>query len=140
MNVRAKFFVAEVTKQASMPDNVTVILRPVSRGDGNAQWASATPSGELRMAINSASAARVFEDALGQEFYLDFTPAEVHLDANDGHPFRLSEKGEGVYGHGKCGECEKPREEHTVIVDASVLMGGGRILGSEVGRSVRDTQ
>jgi len=79
MAVRAKFFVATLTKHASglphgrTPDGWSppipvgeVVMRPVTRGEENAQWASATPSGEFRMTIRG-EALPWFEERLGGE-------------------------------------------------------------------------
>ena len=73
--VRAKVYVAELKRQAYNPDGVTVIFRAAT-GEDNKRWALATPNLELSMAIKNPLAADVFEQALGKEFYLDFTPAE----------------------------------------------------------------
>lgn len=58
MAVKARFYVAEVTRRPSgrmggyaAPVPVgDVVLRPVG-GKGNEEWASATPSGEMRMTV-----------------------------------------------------------------------------------------
>jgi len=80
MVVRAKFYVRAITRYNS---GGSVELQAVVRGNENKSWSSATPSGQLTMAILNESALRVFEDALDRgrkgeikpEFYMDFTPA-----------------------------------------------------------------
>lgn len=72
MAVLARFYVAEVTRYASLqgwadpaPKGV-VVMRPVTRGEENAQWASATPSGEFKMTV-SGPAWPWFDERLGRE-------------------------------------------------------------------------
>lgn len=74
MSVRAKFFVQEITRRAYNPGAVEVTLSAVSRGADNKEWAAATPSGSIKMSIQNESAAEAFYQ-LGDEFYVDFTPA-----------------------------------------------------------------
>ena len=75
MAVLARFYVAEITRYANgmkRPGYADpapigkVTLRPVTRGEANAIWASATPSGEMTMTING-SAMSWFEERLGSE-------------------------------------------------------------------------
>ena len=106
--VRAKFYVAEISRKAYNPRQATVVLQAVSRGDGNAQWSEATPSGRLEMSITNERAVDAL--VLGQEYYLDFTPAEAHLNPMDGHAFRPST---GYGGAGSCGECGTAKANHT---------------------------
>lgn len=74
--VRAKVYVAELKRQAYNPDGCTVVFRAATSGsEENKNWALATPMLELSMSIKNPIAADVFEQALGKEFYLDFTPA-----------------------------------------------------------------
>jgi len=78
MAVIAKFYVAEYTRQAYQPDAASVVLRATSRKEGdNADFWSATPSGELKMSLSAAggAAARWFEARLGQDVYLTFEDA-----------------------------------------------------------------
>jgi hypothetical protein len=70
--VRAKFFVQEITRRAHNPNGVEVTLSAVSRGKDNTEWASYTPSGQIKMTILNEVASSQFE--LGDEFYVDFTP------------------------------------------------------------------
>lgn len=69
--IRAKFYVAEVTKFANggyadpkPMGNVT--MRPVTRGEDNREWASATPSGEFKMTV-IGDAFPWFDEHLGRE-------------------------------------------------------------------------
>jgi hypothetical protein len=75
MSVQARFYIAEVHKHASgiKSENWAppapagkVIMRPVTRGEANAIWASATPSGLFEMVIHS-DALTWFEDRLATE-------------------------------------------------------------------------
>lgn len=74
-DVRAKFFVAEVGKTQY---GGKVVLRPVTRGEDNKAWASATPSGECVMTIKNELALQVFD--VGDEFYVDFTKIEPNRE------------------------------------------------------------
>jgi hypothetical protein len=73
MTVRAKLFVQSVTRNAYQPDAAVITLAAVTRGQDNKAWAAATPTANLNMTILNAAAADLFE--LGEEYYLDFTPA-----------------------------------------------------------------
>lgn len=75
--VRAKVYVAELKRNAYMPDGITVVLRAVTQGEENKVWASATPQLELSMQIKNPLAGEVFDTRLGKEFYVDFTPIET---------------------------------------------------------------
>lgn len=86
MAVQARFYVAEVTLYpdaagyAAPKPRGKVIMRPVTRGEDNAPWASATPSGLLEMTVHGG-ALPWFQDRLGQEIAitLDDTPAHTAL-------------------------------------------------------------
>lgn len=76
MAVQARFYVAEITKQAyggwAPPAPAgKVILQPVTRGEANKDWASATPSGRIEMTIITGALAW-FEERLGQEVAITF--------------------------------------------------------------------
>lgn len=73
--VRAKFRVETITRTASMPDGAVIELKAVCADDvpENQRFHKWTPSGSLSMCVNNPSAVEQF--ALGQEFYIDFTPA-----------------------------------------------------------------
>lgn len=71
MSVRARFYVAEVSKFANGgyadPKPVgRVVMRAVARGEHNKAWASATPSGELTMTV-IGGALPWFEERIGAE-------------------------------------------------------------------------
>ncbi len=78
--VRAKFFVATLEPWFAQGKRGggSVKLRAVYSNDPNhenkAFW-DATPNGEITMGINNPDAFEFFfKNALGQEFYVDFTP------------------------------------------------------------------
>jgi hypothetical protein len=79
MNVRAKFWVKEITNHhTNSPDAVsaTVKLAPVY-DDGtkqNADWSKYTPQGEISMMITNPAAVAAF--SLGAKYFVDFTPTE----------------------------------------------------------------
>lgn len=83
MSVRAKFYVAEVTQFAHLSNYAApapagkVVLRPVTRGEENAEWASATPSGEFSMTVQG-NAFPWFQERIGKELSitLDDVPGE----------------------------------------------------------------
>lgn len=74
MAVQARFYVAEINQYASQaqaiyasPAPVGVVkMRPVARGEHNAEWASSTPSGEFTMTVRG-EAFPWFQARLGQE-------------------------------------------------------------------------
>lgn len=74
MAVRAKFYVAQVAQYAHGSGATyappaprgEVILRPVTRGEENREWASATPSGEFKMTVHG-DALDWFQKRLGKE-------------------------------------------------------------------------
>lgn len=73
MNVRAKFRV-DYKKQTSYGQEVGLVAVS-SGGEENKQFFKATPSGSIEMrTINDAAAERF---RVGQEFYVDFTPADA---------------------------------------------------------------
>lgn len=77
MTVRAKFKVQSITTSArwSGPGNMgTVKLSPVSGGsEENKKFYEASPAGSIELGtINEAALAQF---VIGQEFYVDFTPA-----------------------------------------------------------------
>lgn len=75
MAVRAKFYVAEITQYATGTTRPgfadpapigKVVLRPVTRGADNKDWASSTPSGMFEMTVHG-SAYPWFADRLAGE-------------------------------------------------------------------------
>lgn len=111
MGVRAKF---NISKIELSPGNAggLVRLQAVSRGERNADWASATPVGSIEMQVNNPDGFAWFHDLLQQnretgrypEVFVDFTVASDGW-AGDGHTFREASVPENHYGAGKCGEC-----------------------------------
>ncbi len=77
MSVRAKFRVTSVEKHEYGAENVKMI--PVYTDNDpeseNHKFWMATPAGHIEMQINNPEAHGTFEP--GQEFYIDFTPAEA---------------------------------------------------------------
>jgi len=80
--VRARFWVQTITKQAVSKGNVAthVGLAPVVRGTGqpgydpeaNTDWSKYTPSGEIRLTITNEAAAAEFEANLGRDVAITF--------------------------------------------------------------------
>jgi hypothetical protein len=86
MAVRARFQVMSITSYANQNPHtarernvavVEVTMKPVYSSDpkheNKAFW-DATPGGELKMSVTNLDAVNAFQ--LGQEYYLDFTPAD----------------------------------------------------------------
>lgn len=77
MSVRAKFKVHSITEREGWGEHKLlrdVKLTPVVGGsEENKQFYAASPSGEIVLGCANADAAAQFE--VGQEFYVDFTPA-----------------------------------------------------------------
>lgn len=114
---RAKFYVSGVELQPGT-QGVKVNLQAVSRGDRNASWSTATPSGSMQMTINNPPAAEWWENfmrasrATGRspEVFIDIYPATDGWPG-DGHAFRAGEGKEGtIYGPANCGECGCPKD------------------------------
>jgi hypothetical protein len=70
--VEAGFYISGYECNAYNPDATIVKLQVVSRGEHNKSWAAATPTGQITMTINNASAAAWFVDKLGQEVAVRF--------------------------------------------------------------------
>jgi len=81
MNVKAKFYVAEVNHRHVPGPGVCaeVVMAPVfgtfddGDGEANKEWSEHTPSGELKMTITNPAAIDSF--APGEAYFLEFTPA-----------------------------------------------------------------
>lgn len=73
--VRAKFRVETITKTATSPDGAIIELKAVCADEvpENQRFHKWTPSGSLHMTVNNPAAVEQF--VLGQEYYVDFTPA-----------------------------------------------------------------
>ena len=81
MAVSARFFVSRVAKLATSVQPAgwaapvpwcEVELYPATRGEENKAWASATPSGSIKMTIGNPAAAKFFEDHLGKDVAITF--------------------------------------------------------------------
>jgi hypothetical protein len=112
MGVRAKFHIQSIELRPGVGAGGEVKLQAVSRGDRNAEWASATPSGSMTMLIQNEPALAFFTDMLAvsrttgkyPEVFIDITPSSDGYPG-DGHAFVESTVSEGHYLHGKCAEC-----------------------------------
>ena len=56
-------YLAEAQVNAYSPEQLTVTLRVVSKGDTNKVWAAATPTGELKLGIKNPAATSIFRAA-----------------------------------------------------------------------------
>jgi hypothetical protein len=75
MQVTARFFVAEMTRQAYDPTAAKITLKPAyNSGSGNEAWAKATPSGEMWLQVQNPSAVAFFQQAMDdkQDLHLTF--------------------------------------------------------------------
>lgn len=79
--VKAKFYIAQVNQYATSSGwaepapRGEVIMRPVTRGEDNKEWASATPSGEFKMTVHG-TAFPWFQERLGKEVSIALDDAE----------------------------------------------------------------
>lgn len=85
MAVTARFYIAEIhkfpTNHGGWADPAPlgqVVLRPALRGEENKAWASATPSGEMKMTLRG-DALPWFEERLGADLHITFedVPAQT---------------------------------------------------------------
>ena len=108
MSVRGKFFIK--TCSAHAVGNGSVELAAATRGSENKQWAAASPSGSISLAINNKPAWDFFMDNVGREVYVDFTLA---ADPDAPHPFE-EETTENHYNRGRCVRCSgnEDAEQH----------------------------
>lgn len=133
---RAKFYISGLELRPGAEEHGVVRLSAVSRGDRNAAWAKASPSGSLEMHVNNPAGFAWFKDLLDHsreagiqpELYLDFTVADDGYPG-DGHTFVAGRGAEGDYnGPQSCGECGFTRD--STIKDYEP--GGGKVIeGSE---------
>lgn len=108
MSVRAKFYVAEKTEYPG--GSTKLVMRAVSRGDVNAVWSSATPSGTLEMNITNRPAFDQME--LGAEYLITFEKA-APAELADGHEWREDVRSIAGTGYsGSCGECGMGKAAH----------------------------
>lgn len=124
--VRAKLYVTSVSRQASTPDAVKVTLGAVTRGEANKTWAEATPMASFEMTIQNPAAAALFR--MGQEFYVDFIPAEEVASLADGHEYQPSEyerlNGD-KYGNSRCEACNAKRQSHDEPLRSQIVKSAG---------------
>lgn len=85
MAVLARFYVAEITRRSYDPGAVQVTLQAVGRGEENKAWASATPSGQITMAIKNGAAAAFFGDRLGKDVAITFEATEDDTQHSSPH-------------------------------------------------------
>lgn len=99
MNVAARFYVQAVEEYPGSTAS-TVRLGAVCRGSHNAQWASATPAGQIQMTIRNDLATAQF--VAGKEYEVTFR--EVKAPApGDGHKVRGYVNSSGYISCGECG-------------------------------------
>lgn len=109
--VRAKFNISSIQLTPGNGGG-QVVLSAVSRGDRNADWAEATPSGTITMQVNNPDGFKWFLDLLQQqresgrypEVFVDFSDS-VDGWPGDGHSFRKSDAPAGHYTANSCGAC-----------------------------------
>lgn len=75
MSVVARMYVSTTQRFAYNPESVTVELQAVSRGEENKAWATATPSGSVKLSINNGPAGKWFEERLGKDVLITFEDA-----------------------------------------------------------------
>lgn len=79
MAIRAKFKVVSITRSAGwngIKELQTIKLQPVTSGsEENKAFYAATPAGSIDLSVVPESVGKQFD--IGQEFYVDFTPAEA---------------------------------------------------------------
>jgi hypothetical protein len=126
--IRAKFYVSSLELLPGKDAGVRVHLMAVARGDRNAQWATATPVGDMHMTVNNPTAAKRWEDfmqaarATGKqpELFIDLAPSEDGWPG-DGHLFRPSEGHEGtIYASTYCGECGLTKDQELTEYDSDL--------------------
>lgn len=111
MGVRGKFNISEIVLSPGNQGG-RVTLQAVSRGERNADWASATPSGTITMQVNNPDGFKWFEDRLRAqreagrypEVFVDFSDS-VDGWPGDGHKYQEADVPDGHYVAGKCGAC-----------------------------------
>jgi hypothetical protein len=118
MSVVAKFFVAAVEEYPHQSGG-KVTMRAASRGARNAQWASATPSGEFTMQINNQPAFDFFDNMVaatktgGPPPEVMITIVKAHDGmAGDGHRYEPADPAlDGTYYGGKCAACSWAKDD-----------------------------
>lgn len=80
-------YLAEATVNAYSPDQLTVVLRVVTKGEQNKKWAAATPTGELKLGIKNPDATGIFrssENASGIDLNAEYEVVITRLPGNAG--------------------------------------------------------
>lgn len=99
MNVAARFYVQTVEEfPGSTASNVR--LGAVCRGAHNAEWSSATPSGQIQMSIRNDLATAQF--VAGKEYEVTFREV-LPPQPGDGHQVRGYINSSGYISCGECG-------------------------------------
>lgn len=115
--VKAKLFVQSVLRSAHAPDQLTVQLCAVTRGEENREWSQATPAARFELTITNPQAAAFF--VLGQEVYVTFEQAEPIALLSDGHAFESKDSGQ--YGPRKCSLCSCSERSHEEPLRSAVI-------------------
>lgn len=76
--VTARFFVDQITRRAYNPEHAEVVLKPAYRGTENKAWATATPSGEIKLQVNNPAAVEAFDG-----FFRDGADLHITIEAVD---------------------------------------------------------
>lgn len=127
MTVRGKFNIAGITLLPGKDAGIQVNLNAVCRGDRNATWARATPSGTIQMTVNNPAAADWFLQQLElsrksgryPEIFIDMARSTDGYPG-DGHAFRLFDTQGYSYGEGTCGECGLSKDAKVPEYEGSV--------------------
>ena len=81
MNVRAKFMLQEHAMIGHGGAHIyhTFVFRPQYDDSipEDQRFATATPTGELRISVDNPAVIAAWTDRQGKQFYLDFTPVET---------------------------------------------------------------
>lgn len=74
MAVVAKFYIAELKRASFDPEQLTVVMQAVTRGEENKEWSKYTPSGNITMVVKNEAVKAEWNERLGQEFLVTFEP------------------------------------------------------------------
>lgn len=83
-------YLAEASVGAYSPDQLSVVLRVVTKGEQNKTWAAATPSGELKLSIKNPAATGIFrssEQASGIDLNAEYEVVITRLPGKGGDGF-----------------------------------------------------
>lgn len=114
MSVEARFYLQSITDHAG--GSFEVKLAPVTRGDHNRKWSSATPGGSLSLFITNRGALPFFKDLLGanRDVRLLLEAAPWPQDPSDDHGFEPSrqEPGQSYPPEASCRHCGQGEAMH----------------------------